>query len=183
MKNEKRKVSVCRKAARILERRQGTGCTAPAGRNSLAFPVSWVTMPEHHLPSTAPTQANPPPHFPENKNTPGSPGCLFLQSFPRQSRRGGRPDGICRRSSVGVNRRVSKRQRRNPPPHRGQSPLWKNAVTPAMPSTSPLRRILGGGRLWGNLWFPTTFERSASAAESPPQRSVCEANRGTILTA
>ena len=74
----------------------------------------------------------------------------------------GRPDGICRRSSVGVNRRVSKRQRRNPPPHRGQSPLWKNAVAPAMPSTSPLRRILGGGRLWGNLWFPTTFERSAS---------------------
>lgn len=154
MKSEKRKVSVCRTAARILERRQGTGCTAPAGSSSLASPVSRVSMPEPLFPSTAPTQADFPPHFPEKQKHPRFTGVPFLQSFPRQSRRGGRPDGICRRSSVGVNRRVSKRQRRNPPPHRGQSPLWKNAVTPAMPSASPLRRILGGGRLWGEPLVP-----------------------------
>ena len=57
-----------------------------------------------------------------------------------------------------------------PPPHRGQSPLWKNAVTPAMPSTSPLRRILGRGAfVGGNHGFPTTFERSAS--ERIPHRT------------
>ena len=95
-----------------------------------------------------------PAALPGKAKTPQVHRGAFLQSIPRQSRRGGRPDGICRRSSVGVNRRVSKRQRRNPPPHRGQSPLWKNAVTPAMPSTSPLRRILGGGRLWGEPLVP-----------------------------
>ena len=151
-----------------MGRRQGTGCTAPAGSNSLASPVSQVSMPEPLFPSTVPTQANP-PHSLEKQKHPGFTGVPFLQSFPRQSRRGGRPDGICRRSSVGVNRRVSKRQRRNPPPHRGQSPLWKNAVTPAMPSTSPSRRILGGGVCGGNLRFPTTFERSAS--ERIPRRT------------
>ena len=51
---------------------------APAGSSSLASPVSRVSMPEPLFPSTAPTQVNPPPHFPENKNTPGSPGCSFL---------------------------------------------------------------------------------------------------------
>ena len=131
-----------------------TGCAAPAGSNSLAFPVSWATMPEPLFPSTAPTQADFLPHSLEKQKHPGFTGVPFLQSFPRQSRRGGRPDGICRRSSVGVNRRVSTRQRRNPPPHRRQSPLWKNAVTPAMPSTPPLRRILGGGRLWGEPSVP-----------------------------
>ena len=95
-----------------------------------------------------------PAALPGKTKTPQVHRGAFLQSILRQSRRGGRPDGICRRSSVGVNRRVSKRQRRNPPPHRGQSPLWKNAVAPAMPSTSPLRRILGGGRLWGEPLVP-----------------------------
>ena len=160
---------VCRTAARILERRQGTGCTAPAGSSSLASPVSWVTMPEPLFSSTAPTQANP-PHFLEKQKHPGFTGVPFLQSFPRQSRRGGRPDGICRRSSVGVNRRVSKRQRRNPPPHRGQSPLWKNAVTPAMPSASPSRLIKEGGVCGGNRRFPTAFVRRAR--ERIPRGSV-----------
>lgn len=36
-------------------------------------------------------------------------------------------------SSVGVNRRFSEHQRRKPPPHRGQSPLWKNAAIQAVP--------------------------------------------------
>ena len=139
-----------------FERRQGTGCTAPAGSSSLASPVSQVSMPEPHFPSTIPTQADFPPHFPEKQKHPGFTGVPFLQSFPRQSRR----------SSVGVNRRVSKRQRRNPPPHRGQSPLWKNAVTPAMPSTSPLCRILGGGRLWGG-----TFGSLPHLSEAPAQRN------------
>ena len=47
-------------------------------------------------------------------------------------------------SSVGVNRRFSEHQRRKPPPHRGQSPLWKNAAAQAMPFTNPWRRILEG---------------------------------------
>ena len=38
-------------------------------------------------------------------------------------------------SSVGVNRRFSEHQRRKPPPHRGQSPLWKNAAIQAVPVT------------------------------------------------
>ena len=160
---------VCRLAARILKSQQGTGCTAPAGSNSLASPVSRVSMPEPLFPSTAPTQADSPLHFPEKQKHPGKSGVPFLQSFPRQSRRGGRPDGICRRSSVGVNRRVSKRQRRNPPPHRGQSPLWKNAVTPAMPSTSPSRRILGGAFVGGT--FGSLPHLSGAPAQRNPRRS------------
>ena len=166
MKSEKRIVNNCGvpHGGTDFERRQGTGCTAPAGSNSLAPPVSQVSMPEPRFPSTEPTQVDSPLHFPEKQKHPGFTGVPFLQSFPRQSRRGGRPDGICCRSSVGVNRRVSKRQRRNPPPHRGQSPLWKNAVTPAMPSTSPLHRILGGEAFVGGTFgsLPHLSEAPAS---------------------
>lgn len=147
---------MCRTAARILERRQGTGCTAPAGRNSLAPPVSRITYARTPFPQHSPHASGFPAALPGKAKT------------HRKTRRGGRPDGICRRSSVGVNRRVSKRQRRNPPPHRGQSPLWKNAVTPAMPSTSPLRRILGGGRLWGEPLIPYHIWAKRQRADSPP---------------
>ena len=63
-----------------------TGCTAPAGSNSLAFPVSWVTMPEHHFPSTAPTQADFPPHFPEKQKHPGKSGVPLRGAVPWRPR-------------------------------------------------------------------------------------------------
>lgn len=70
MKSEKRKVSVCRKAARILKSQQTRAALPLRGGNSLASPVSWVTMPEPRFPSTAPTQADSPPYFPEKQKHP-----------------------------------------------------------------------------------------------------------------
>ena len=67
----------------------------------------------------------------------------FRYDFPSPCRRR-QAGGHLPPSSVGVNRRLSERQRRKPPPHRGQSPLWKNAAAQAMPSTNPWRRILEG---------------------------------------
>ena len=126
---------------------------APAGSNSLAFPVSWVTMPEPLFPSTAPTQANPPLHLPENKNTPENPRCP------------------CGEQLSGVPGELGHYARTSFPQHNPHASGFPAALPgkqkhPGKPGVFFLRSIprliQEGGVCGGNLWFPTTFERSAS---------------------
>ena len=69
---------------------------APAGSNCLASPVSWVTMPEPLFPSTAPTQADSPLHFPEKQKHPGFSGVfVFIMPHSRVCKRKVSPLSLC----------------------------------------------------------------------------------------
>ena len=112
----------------------------PGGTGSEEIFVQRVLLCEggklpHTLPANEARQGTAPPQVVWGKN---ASACPLRQQRPSENcfpRRGRQAGWYLSPSSVGVNRRFSEHQRRKPPPHRGQSLLWKNAAIQAVPVT------------------------------------------------
>ena len=90
---------------------------------------------------------------------------LAIPGKPLQKRKPRQAEWHLPRTSMGDNRRFLERQRRKPPPHRGQRPLWKNAAHQAFaPPHTPKPHFRRGSG--GTGFLPHLSEQSER--EFPP---------------